>query len=110
MQVQMKFDESAEPRIFRLLYQLIERLCHLGNMELPNKVFTKSNINQTLFLIEDLQGIKQYIFKFDDENIKVNINQFSYDAKFVENISFISNFGLTNDDIIKFYAGILFSV
>ncbi len=75
-------------------------------IEQSNNIFTKSNINLATFKIEDINGIKEYIFEFNKKNIKVNSNLFSYDIKWIENIQFIDNFGLSNIEIINFYVAI----
>lgn len=75
-------------------------------IEQSNKMFTKSNINLASFSIEDLEGIKQYIFNFNTQYIKVNINNFSYESEFTSNIVFIDNFGLFNSQIISNYSAI----
>ncbi|MEA2019561.1 MAG: AAA family ATPase [Campylobacterota bacterium] len=75
-------------------------------IELSNNIFTNSNKNCASFTIEDIDGIKQYILKFNENDIKVNINDFSYEVESLENIKFIDNFGLSNREIIKFYSAI----
>lgn len=75
-------------------------------IEQSNNIFTKSNFNLASFQIEDIDGIKQYIFEFNKELIKVNINDFSYETNTIYNIKFIDNFGLSNREIINFYSNI----
>lgn len=75
-------------------------------IEQSNKIFTKSNINVASFSIEDLEGIKQYVFDFNKQYIKVNINNFSYEIDYIKNIGFIDNFGLFNSQIISNYSAV----
>ncbi len=75
-------------------------------IEQSNMIFTKSNINIASFNIEEKDGIKQYLFEFNKQNIKVNINNFSYESKFTDSIEFIDNFGLFNSQIISNYSSI----
>ncbi len=75
-------------------------------IEQSNNIFVKSNINLASFNIEDIKGIKQYIFEFNKQHIKVNINDFSFETNSVDNIRFIDNFGLSNNNIINNYSAI----
>ena len=75
-------------------------------IELSENIYTSSNLNILSFKIEDKDGIKQYIFEFNEVNIKVNINDFSYEVEYIDNITFIDNFGLSNGEIIKYYSAI----
>ncbi|MDO8454299.1 MAG: AAA family ATPase [Sulfurimonas sp.] len=75
-------------------------------IEQSNKIFTKSNINLASFSIEDLEGIKQYVFDFNKQYVKVNINNFSYESESISSIEFIDNFGLFNSQIISNYSAI----
>jgi AAA15 family ATPase/GTPase len=75
-------------------------------IEQSNKILTNSNQNLASFQIEDTNGIKQYIFSFNKQYIKVNINDFSYEMEDIENINFIDNFGLSNGEILAFYSAI----
>jgi len=76
------------------------------NIEQFNNIFTKSNINLASYTIEDINGVKKYIFNFNGENIEVNVNQFSYERSIAKSIVFIDNFGLSNNQIIGLYASV----
>ena len=65
-----------------------------------------SNINYSSFNINNKNGIKTYNFRFADEKISVNSNQFSIDIVEVKNIEFIDNFGFSNIEFIKHFATI----
>ncbi len=75
-------------------------------IEQLDNIFTKSNLNLASFKIKDELGIKEYLFEFNKQHIKVNTNNFSYEMNYVENIVFIDNFGLSNREIISFYSAI----
>ena len=75
-------------------------------IEQLDNIFTKSNLNLASFKIKDELGIKEYLFEFNKQHIKVNTNNFSYEMNYVENIVFIDNFGLSNIEIISFYSAI----
>ena len=85
-----------------------EKLNNLNKefIEKSNGLNITSNINESIFNIEEKDGIKKYIFNFKDQYIDVNINEFSYEMDFIENIIFIDNFGLSNNDIITNYSAI----
>jgi len=68
-------------------------------LEFSNHLYTSSNINQTLYEIEEQNGIREYIFKFKDEDIRVNINAFSATQEYEKNIRFIDNLGLNKSDL-----------
>ncbi|MDX9756205.1 MAG: hypothetical protein RBT52_01670 [Sulfurimonas sp.] len=73
-------------------------------IEQSNNIFTKSNVNTASFKIEDEEGIKQYIFEFNKQHIKVNVNNFSYEAEFAKSVEFIDNFGLFDSQINQSYS------
>ncbi|MDM8548393.1 AAA family ATPase, partial [Candidatus Venteria ishoeyi] len=56
--------------------------------------------------IEDSDGIKHYIFTLNGKELKININDFSFEIDFIREIKFIDNFGLSNIEIIKNYSSI----
>ena len=63
----------------------------------------KSSINRTQFRIEESNGIKRYIFDFDNQHIEVNANDFSFDTTPKSNNQFIDNFGLSYSEIVSAY-------
>jgi len=73
-------------------------------VDLSNNIFIISNKNIAHFKFEENDGTKNYFFDFKDEKIKVNSNQFSITTKSIENIEFIDNFGLCNNEIISNYS------
>ncbi len=76
------------------------------NIEQSNNIYTKSNINITSFKIEDLNGIKKYLFRLKQKEINVNINDFSYETEWIKNINFLDTFGLSYTSISHFYSSI----
>lgn len=60
-----------------------------------------SNLNAVSFKIENKRGVKTYRFHFSDEEIRVNVNEFSFEENFISNVRFIDNFGLSNVEIIN---------
>jgi len=75
-------------------------------IEQSKNIFIKSNINLASFSIKDENGIKQYSFEFNKQHIKVNINDFSYEIDYIDNIEFIDNFGFSNGEIITSFSAI----
>ena len=73
-------------------------------MEKSNKVDVQSNMNKVYYKIDEENGIKNYIFEFKNKNIKVNVNDFSFELESIENIQFIDNFGLSNSDVVSNYS------
>jgi len=72
-------------------------------IELQNGLDISSNINNCKFDIKESNGIKEYLFEFNNQDIQVNANDFSFDLDFKENNGFIDNFGLSNGNIITAY-------
>ncbi|MDD3854558.1 MAG: hypothetical protein A3J96_00910 [Sulfurimonas sp. RIFOXYC2_FULL_36_7] len=73
-------------------------------IEQNNNIFTKSNVNTASFKIKDEEGVKQYIFEFNKQHIKVNVNNFSYESEFAKTVEFIDNFGLFDSQINQSYS------
>ncbi|SFV67872.1 hypothetical protein MNB_SV-3-1336 [hydrothermal vent metagenome] len=72
-------------------------------VELFNHIDITSNINNCSFTIEEKDGIKEYLFSFNKQKIRVNTNDFSFDTELKDNNDFIDNFGLSNNEIITAY-------
>jgi AAA15 family ATPase/GTPase len=75
-------------------------------IEFSNHIYTKSNINKMLYEIKEKNGIKEYIFQFKNQNIKVNINDFSFSLQYVDNIRFMDNLGLNKSDLKKAFIAV----
>ena len=75
-------------------------------IEKTNHIFVQSNINKTTYKIDDREGIKKYIFEFNNNFIEANVNEFSFEFKTILNIQFIDNFGLSNGEIISNYSSV----
>ncbi len=75
-------------------------------LELSNGILIISNLNKSSYKIEENNGIKKYIFKFKDNNIEVNVNEFSLETLMLLNVRFIDNFGLSNSNIKELYSSI----
>ena len=75
-------------------------------IEQSNHVYVQSNINKSYYKIEDQEGIKKYIFEFNNQFIETNVNEFSFEEGDVSNIGFIDNFGLANSGIISNYSSV----
>ena len=73
-------------------------------IELLNNLDIETNINNTLFKIKEENGIREYIFEFNSQQIVVNINEFSYTFEYRENNNFIDSFGLSYGNIITAYS------
>ena len=75
-------------------------------IEFSNHIYSKSNINEMLYEIEEQNGIKEYIFQFKNKNIRVNINDFSFSLQYVENVRFMDNLGLNKSDLKKAFIAV----
>ena len=76
-------------------------------VEHSNHIFTVSNINNAHYQIKKENGIKEYIFEFNNKSITVNAKDFYIDAVHnIRNIEFIDNYGLNNNDIIALYSAV----
>jgi len=68
---------------------------------------TQSNIKTIEFKLIDADGIKEYCFKLDDDDEKkINSNDFSFTTNYPVSIHYIDNFGLSDNELIKFYSSI----
>ena len=76
------------------------------NIEQLNHIFTKSNVNNTFFEIEEIEGVQKYIFEFNGISIKPNSNEFSFTMNHNETVQFIDSLGFSNNQIIKNYSAI----
>lgn len=70
-------------------------------LEKANNMVVNSNINNISFFIKERDGIKIYKFNFANEEIIVNSKDFSIKSKWLEEVQFIDNFGLSNTHIIN---------
>ncbi|MEK7990262.1 MAG: AAA family ATPase [Thiotrichaceae bacterium] len=75
-------------------------------IEQSNQIFTQTNVNLASYNIEEKEGIKLYIFELKGQNIKVNVNEFSFEVIAIENIDFIYNSGMSNRKMIINYSAI----
>jgi len=76
-------------------------------IESYDKLFVKSNIDGLLYEIEKLNGIKRYIFTWDDgEVLDVNVNDFSFDTTLFKHIKFLDSMGLSNLHLKEYYASL----
>lgn len=55
-----------------------------------------SNIRKINFKILNENGKKEYLFSIDKKDVKINVNDFSFETKPLENIQLIGNIGLAN--------------
>ena len=75
-------------------------------IEISNTILVKSNINKAYFKINEENGIKKYYFEYQNNITDININDFSFSEKSLENIVFIDNFGLFNSHIMNHYSSV----
>ena len=73
-------------------------------MEQSNKIDIATNKNHINFNIKEHNGIKKYIFKYDNKTVNMNTCNCSFAFQYIKNIEFIDNFGLFNGEIISNYA------
>lgn len=73
-------------------------------IEKSNCYFSKSNINTAYFKIKEYEGVKKYLFEYQNKTIETKLNDFSFELDTIENIGFIDNFGFSNDEIIRNYS------
>jgi AAA15 family ATPase/GTPase len=64
-------------------------------LEFISLYYSISNINKVKFQVLENNGIKQYLFQYKDKEVVVNINEFSYDRKKIDNIRLITKLGYT---------------
>ena len=88
-----------------LLFDNIEENIHQF-IEQSSDIFVQSNVNTCSYQIVSKEGIKKYLFSFNNKVIDVNVNDFSFELGYTANISFIDNFGLSNSHIINYYSAI----
>ena len=76
-------------------------------VEHSNNIFTVSNINKAHFRIKKENGIREYLFEFNNQSIAVNAKDFDLDTVHtIGNVEFIDNYGLNNNDIISLYSAV----
>ena len=68
-------------------------------IEDSNNIYTKSNINEVSFNIKDNDGVKEYFFKLKERDVRVNINNFSFELEHSKNINYIDNLGLNKSSL-----------
>ncbi len=68
-------------------------------IEDSNNIYTKSNINEVSFNIKDTDGVKGYFFKLKERDVRVNINNFSFELEDSKNINYIDNLGLNKSSL-----------
>lgn len=75
-------------------------------LEQANGFDVDSNIHQTSFNIDYDNGIKAYNFTFNNQNIYVNSQEFSQEFEDSFSNIFIDNFGMSDSQIVNFFANI----
>jgi len=75
-------------------------------IESSNDIYTKSNINSSLFKIKEEDGVKEYYFNINNKEQKINVNNFSYEMSINKKVFFIDNFGSFDIEIINHYSAI----
>ena len=63
----------------------------------------KSNIHYSKFNIVSHNGKKELNFKINKNNMKININEFSFIKDEIENIKYLDKFGVCNKDIKELF-------
>lgn len=73
-------------------------------LKIENTTFeAKSNINDSKFRILNENGKKELNFIINKNDIKVNINEFSFESIIVDNIKYLDKFGIDNSGIKKLF-------
>lgn len=73
-------------------------------LKIENTTFeAKSNINYSQFTIINEKGKKELKFVINNEEIKININEFSFEIVDIENIKCLDKFGIDNDGIKELF-------
>jgi len=75
-------------------------------IERSNGIDLNSNMNKSSFKFEEKDGEKIYAFKFHQQSVNVNANNFSYEINPIDNIQFIDSFGLSNSEVIRNFSAI----
>lgn len=73
-------------------------------LKIENKTFeTKSNINYSKFGIINKNGIKELNFKINTDEIKININDFSFEFDEIKYIKALDKFGVNNNTLKQLF-------
>lgn len=73
-------------------------------LKIENSLFeAKSNLNHSKFEIINENGKKELNFTINKDEIKININEFSFESIEIENIKYLDKFGTSNSDIKKLF-------
>ncbi|CAA6808072.1 MAG: Unknown protein [uncultured Campylobacterales bacterium] len=76
-------------------------------LDQTSDITTKSNINESHFSVVKNDGIKEYIFKIaDNKNVKINVNDFSFETSYEKKINFIDSYGFSNANMKDCYSSI----
>lgn len=78
----------------------------ISNLEKFKSFNIESNINKGRFQLYTKEGIKEYHFFINSNEIKINANDFSFENKYKNNTEFIDNFGLTNTELKENYVSL----
>jgi AAA15 family ATPase/GTPase len=65
-------------------------------LESNNGIDIHTNINNIKFQIFEESGIKQYLFKYNENDIYIDSKDINIEPELIENVEFIDNFGLSN--------------
>jgi len=75
-------------------------------IEKYNEVFFKTNLTQLQFIVRKKLGIKEYIFKFFDEEFIIKVNDLSLNLPHFKQMTFLDNFSFSDSKFKEFYASV----
>jgi len=76
------------------------------NLEKLDLFYTDSNINELEYKILERDGVKEYFFKINDNEITVNINDYSFSLLRNLKVKFIDSFGFNNSQLKEVYEAV----
>ncbi len=75
-------------------------------LEKANLFYTNSNHNNVEYKILEDNGIKEYFFKINDNNITVNLNDYSFEVARNLKVKFINSHGYTDSQLKEVYEAV----
>ncbi len=75
-------------------------------LEKANKFYTNSNCNIIEYKILEDNGIKEYLFKINNNEVIVNVNNYSFEVSRNLKVKYISSHGYTNNQLKEVYESV----
>jgi len=108
--IESMYSAIAKNNFIRERLEYIDKIIDIQDeknfLEKTKSYHSYSNIGSCKFNILHENGEKSYSFIINDSSKTININNFSYDLFYVENIEFLHSQGLANEKLKRFYEAI----